>query len=114
MQAIAANILPPLSTQNKRSKKSDLSPEQEEMNAKCMEIWNILRHSEEEGSKRIRSEIFLIKPSRRQYPDYYEIIKNPIDMKTIKKSIETGKYTDKEEVRAIFIYDLPLCNLHVL
>jgi len=69
------------------------------LNNSYLEIWNILRHSEEEESQRIRSEIFLVKPSRRVYPDYYQLIKTPIDMNTIKKSIETSKYTNKEDVR---------------
>lgn len=41
-------------------------------------------------SDRVRSELFLELPSRFEYPDYYDIIKTPIDFFTIKVSISAG------------------------
>ncbi|CAD6186179.1 unnamed protein product [Caenorhabditis auriculariae] len=35
---------------------------------------------------------FMELPSYREYPDYYDVIANPIDMKTIRERIETDKY----------------------
>ncbi|XP_067854704.1 protein polybromo-1 isoform X7 [Heptranchias perlo] len=38
------------------------------------------------------SELFQKLPSRVQYPDYYEIIKEPVDLKTIAQRIQNGVY----------------------
>lgn len=38
------------------------------------------------------SDPFLEKPSKKLYPDYYQIIPHPIDMNTILKNIETDRY----------------------
>ncbi|VDM80750.1 unnamed protein product, partial [Strongylus vulgaris] len=35
---------------------------------------------------------FMELPSVREYPDYYEVIKHPIDLKTIREKIENNKY----------------------
>jgi len=87
----------------KRAKKIEVSPEQAEFNAKCMEIWNIIRQAKDDATQRIRSEIFLVKPSRRMYPDYYEIIAAPIDLTMIRKSIETSKYAVKDAYKDDFL-----------
>lgn len=36
--------------------------------------------------------LFMEKPSRKDYPDYYKLILEPIDMKTIGKKIKQDKY----------------------
>lgn len=43
-------------------------------------------------------ELFMEKPPRKIYPDYYDIIQNPMDMNTIEHNIRTDKYTAVEEV----------------
>lgn len=40
--------------------------------------------------------IFMERPSRRDYPDYYEVITNPMDMKTIEENVKNNKYTTEE------------------
>ncbi|XP_042563731.1 protein polybromo-1 isoform X7 [Clupea harengus] len=45
-----------------------------------------------EPSGRLVSELFQRLPSKVQYPDYYEIIKDPIDLKTIAQRIQMGFY----------------------
>eukprot|EP01137_Pigoraptor_chileana_P005714 Opistho-2@49144 len=37
-------------------------------------------------------ELFITLPSKRAYPDYYQLIKNPIDLRTIWERAETGVY----------------------
>ncbi len=39
---------------------------------------------------RVLSDPFMKLPSRREYPDYYEIIKKPIDIKKILTKIDNG------------------------
>ncbi|XP_010178741.1 PREDICTED: protein polybromo-1-like, partial [Mesitornis unicolor] len=43
-------------------------------------------------SGRLISELFQKLPSKVQYPDYYAIIKEPIDLKTIAQRIQNGTY----------------------
>ena len=49
-----------------------------------------------------RSELFLQLPSRRDYPDYYQIIKNPIAMDMIRERIDQGDYVNLDQFRADF------------
>lgn len=45
-------------------------------------------------------DLFMEKPPRKIYPDYYDIIQNPIDMNTIEHNIRVDKYRDVEDVVA--------------
>lgn len=40
---------------------------------------------------RVLSEPFMKLPSRRELPDYYDVIKKPLDIKKIMNRIEDGK-----------------------
>jgi len=42
------------------------------------------------------------KPSRKLYADYYEVIKEPIDMLTIEANIRNEKYSTEEEAMEDF------------
>ena len=42
--------------------------------------------------------LFLEKPSRRDYPDYYKLISDPIDMRMIDKKVRSDKYVSVEEM----------------
>lgn len=42
--------------------------------------------------------MFMEKPSKKLYPDYYKVIENPIDMLTIEGNIKAEKYTSEEEI----------------
>eukprot|EP01119_Soliformovum_irregulare_P000784 TRINITY_DN10578_c0_g1_i3.p1 TRINITY_DN10578_c0_g1~~TRINITY_DN10578_c0_g1_i3.p1 ORF type:complete len:1288 (-),score=409.11 TRINITY_DN10578_c0_g1_i3:19-3882(-) len=44
----------------------------------------------EDGSGRVYSQVFMTLPSRKEYADYYKMIKNPMSLKKIKRT----KYTD--------------------
>ncbi|GIY61633.1 protein polybromo-1 [Caerostris extrusa] len=46
--------------------------------------------------------VFMEKPSKKDYPDYYEIIANPIDMKTIDSNIKADKYSNEDSLIADF------------
>jgi hypothetical protein len=45
------------------------------------------------------------KPPKRLYPDYYQIIEQPIALEDIKKQLDTGLYQSLEGVK----HDLDLC-----
>lgn len=42
--------------------------------------------------------MFMEKPSKKLYPDYYKVIDSPIDMLTIEANIKAEKYTCEEEI----------------
>jgi protein polybromo-1 len=42
--------------------------------------------------------VFLEKPSKKEYPDYYRIISDPIDMLTIEANIKNEKYNTTDEL----------------
>ncbi len=50
----------------------------------------IMQHTNEHGRK--LSDLFMVKPSRKYYPDYYVLIKNPIALDTINKRINNKTY----------------------
>ncbi|EDW84391.1 uncharacterized protein Dwil_GK13168 [Drosophila willistoni] len=45
-------------------------------------------------------EMFMEKPPRKVYPDYYDVIINPIDMNTIEHNIKSDRYATVEDVVA--------------
>jgi protein polybromo-1 len=46
--------------------------------------------------------MFMDKPSKRDYPDYYEVIERPIDMRTINDKIKSNAYKTVGETLADF------------
>ncbi|XP_076317275.1 protein polybromo isoform X4 [Tachypleus tridentatus] len=46
--------------------------------------------------------MFMEKPSKKDYPDYYKIITNPVDMKTIESNIKNDRYNSEEALVADF------------
>lgn len=49
---------------------------------------------------RIISEMFKVLPSRTRYPEYYNVIQNPMDLKTIASKIQNNAYTGLDEMFA--------------
>ena len=45
----------------------------------------------EDSDMRVLSEPFMKLPSRRELPDYYEVIKRPMDIVKILKNIDEGR-----------------------
>ncbi|XP_018021058.1 protein polybromo-1 [Hyalella azteca] len=52
---------------------------------------------------------FIEKPSRREYPDYYQVIEHPIDMETIEARIKSEYYGCEKELLADFRLMLNNC-----
>lgn len=57
-------------------------------------VRTLLNYTDEVGRPLIS--IFMEKPSRKDYPDYYEVITNPIDMKTIHENVKNNKYSSED------------------
>ncbi|XP_075987575.1 ATP-dependent helicase brm isoform X2 [Anticarsia gemmatalis] len=60
----------------------------------------VIDYSDEGG--RVLSEPFMKLPSRRELPDYYDVIKKPLDIKKIMNRIEDGKYQDISDLERDF------------
>ncbi|XP_050474454.1 ATP-dependent helicase brm-like [Bombus huntii] len=56
-----------------------------------------------DSTGRILSEPFMKLPSKRELPDYYEIIKKPLTINKLLQKIEDGKYTDFDELEKDFM-----------
>lgn len=48
------------------------------------------------------AQLFMEKPPKKMYPDYYDVIQNPIDMTTIESNIRQEKYNTLEELISDF------------
>ncbi|ESN95813.1 hypothetical protein HELRODRAFT_86367 [Helobdella robusta] len=53
-----------------------------------------------DSDRRVLSEPFLVLPSRRELPDYYAVIKKPMDFKRIKQRISSGAYSSVDDLEA--------------
>ena len=56
----------------------------------------IISYRNDEG--RLLSDIFMVKPPKRLYPDYYVLIKHPIALDTIKKRVSSKIYATEREL----------------
>lgn len=50
--------------------------------------------------QRVLSEPFMKLPTRKELPDYYEVIKRPVDFHRIKTRVRDGKYRTMDELEA--------------
>ncbi|KAL8620376.1 hypothetical protein ACOMHN_013001 [Nucella lapillus] len=74
---------------SKSDSRHDESEELEQMFAAVM--------TARDGDRNI-SEIFQLLPSRVKYPEYYDVIQEPIDLKTVAMKIQKGKYQSLDEL----------------
>jgi len=61
----------------------------------------VIQYTDAEG--RTLSDPFMKLPSRQKLPDYYEIIKKPVDIKKINQRIEDGRYSDFTDLEKDFV-----------
>merc|ERR1712008_73777 len=59
---------------------------------KMLYLYDTLLEQSEKDPERDIIGPFMIKPCKETYPDYYSVIKNPMDMETIKKCIKSNSY----------------------
>merc|ERR1719412_517326 len=82
----------------KRKKKISFKKLQKKMK-KLMEI--VIRYKDEDG--RVLSEPFMKLPTRKELPDYYEVIRRPVDISKILTKIDDGKYDDLDALEKDFM-----------
>ena len=62
-------------------------------------IYRLLMEYREQGRNLI--DIFLQLPSKKDYPDYYQVITDPIDMTIIDQNIKDGKVRNDWQINKI-------------
>ncbi|XP_048877536.1 protein polybromo-1-like [Brienomyrus brachyistius] len=61
-------------------------------------IYRAVADAREQGTGRRLCSLFMVKPSKKDYPDYYKIILEPMDLKTIEHNIRSDKYLSEESL----------------
>ena len=97
---------------NKDTDEEKKSPQRDAAKKRMRVMYNaVLHHRNRDGLEPVG--MFMEKPSRKDYPDYYEVIAHPIDMNTINERIRSGYYKTSE---IDFIDDMKLmfsnCRLY--
>ncbi|XP_055706640.1 ATP-dependent helicase brm isoform X2 [Phlebotomus papatasi] len=82
-----------------KKRKGQTDPKLKKQMKRIMNV--VMKYSDADG--RILSEPFMKLPSKRELPDYYEIIKKPLDIKKILQRIDDGKYVDFSDLERDFI-----------
>ncbi|KAL7490103.1 hypothetical protein ACHAW6_015831 [Cyclotella cf. meneghiniana] len=70
-----------------------------EINERLISITRSIIYFKEKGTNRKVSEIFLEKPCPTTYPDYYQLIENPIGMNDILRKCRTNLYSTVNDFR---------------
>ncbi|TMW45069.1 hypothetical protein DOY81_009850, partial [Sarcophaga bullata] len=83
----------------KRRRRQNIDKKLKKQMSKIMSA--VIKYTHEDG--RIISEPFMKLPSRQRLPDYYEIIKRPVDIKKILQRIEDCKYADLDDLQKDFV-----------
>ncbi|XP_014669868.1 PREDICTED: protein polybromo-1-like, partial [Priapulus caudatus] len=69
----------------------------QEIDQQLEELFSAAYNLQDSAGREV-SIVFRILPSRRVYPEYYDIIDNPIDLKTIGQRVQEGRYRSLEEI----------------
>ncbi|TDL20995.1 Bromodomain-containing protein [Rickenella mellea] len=73
----------------------------EDVREKGVEVWQIVKGAVNKENRTLSTD-FLRLPSKRQYPDYYTLIKRPIALEDIHANLDKLKYPTLEALRADF------------
>uniref|UniRef100_A0A3Q2DT07 Protein polybromo-1 n=1 Tax=Cyprinodon variegatus TaxID=28743 RepID=A0A3Q2DT07_CYPVA len=61
-------------------------------------LYAAVSDAREAATNRRLCELFMVKPSKKDYPDYYNVILEPMDLKTIEHKIKNERYSTEEEL----------------
>uniref|UniRef100_A0A0B7AIS6 Protein polybromo-1 n=1 Tax=Arion vulgaris TaxID=1028688 RepID=A0A0B7AIS6_9EUPU len=85
-------------TPGRRSKLSECNP----MLDKLQDLYESVRDYQDRSGRALSSP-FIKLPNKTDYPDYYEVIKRPIDMQRILQKMMSGQYDSVEDMVADFV-----------
>merc|ERR1712066_379254 len=80
-----------MTNQRRKKKKKEMKKLQKQMR-KLLEI--VIQYEDQDG--RVLSDPFMKLPTRKELPDYYEVIRKPVDITKIMAKIDDGKYDDMD------------------
>lgn len=76
---------------------SESSTNQDEDNNPYEDLFMAVMSASDNDNRPLYTEFQLL-PSKKKYPEYYEIIENPIDLKSIATKIQTNEYSSLLEM----------------
>ncbi|KAL0181707.1 hypothetical protein M9458_024113, partial [Cirrhinus mrigala] len=59
-------------------------------------LYASVAETREMGTGRRLCDLFMVKPSKKDYPDYYKIILEPMDLRTIDHNIRSDRYPGED------------------
>ncbi|XP_072238136.1 polybromo 1, like isoform X3 [Leuresthes tenuis] len=59
-------------------------------------LYAAVTEAREAGTSRRLCDLFMVKPSKKDYPDYYNVILEPMDLKAIEHNIRSERYATEE------------------
>ncbi|XP_030633030.1 polybromo 1, like [Chanos chanos] len=59
-------------------------------------LYAAVTEAREAGTGRRLCDLFMVKPSKKDYPDYYQVILEPMDLRTIEHNVRTERYTSED------------------
>ena len=77
-----------------------IPPHNAGLTEKMLYFYHTLIKQSETNAERDIIGPFMVKPCKETYPDYYSVIKSPIDMETIKKRIKSSSYKTLEKFKS--------------
>lgn len=73
------------SSRGKKKAKVGVTPNPPRLTSAMIKLWEMIVAYKDSDDRQISS-IFMILPTRKELPEYYQIIKKPIDLKKVKVS----------------------------
>lgn len=61
-------------------------------------LFAAVAEAREAGTGRRLCDLFMVKPSKKDYPDYYKVILEPMDLRTIEHNIRSDKYMTEDQM----------------
>uniref|UniRef100_A0A3P9BW60 Protein polybromo-1 n=1 Tax=Maylandia zebra TaxID=106582 RepID=A0A3P9BW60_9CICH len=61
-------------------------------------LFAAVNEAREAGTGRRLCDLFMVKPSKKDYPDYYKVILEPMDLRTIEHNIRSDKYLTEDSM----------------
>ncbi|XP_013402941.2 protein polybromo-1-like [Lingula anatina] len=96
-QSATVTVTPKPEKERKKPGRKPL-PYEEALKKRINVLYDTVFNFQEENRSLI--DIFIELPSKKEYPDYYQVISEPIDMNTIKTKIMEEKYTTEQALIA--------------
>lgn len=61
-------------------------------------LFAAVTEAREAGTGRRLCDLFMFKPSKKDYPDYYKVILEPMDLRTVEHNIRSDRYMTEDEM----------------